>query len=64
MANENKMLQNDGARQGNVHIESDSGKNEAGKQGSTLSDHATESKNVGETDCGKQTPDEDTLGNP
>ncbi len=64
MDSENKMQQNDGAQQGNVHTESDAGENKMGKQGSTLSEDTAEPTNESGAETEKQTRDNDTLGNP
>lgn len=74
MKHKDVIKQESGAQQGNLHVDADEGRNETGRQGSTLDKGITKGQNTLKNDDdntlqssdtpshgGKQ---EDTLGNP
>ena len=55
MQEENEVKQNGGAQQGNIHKDSDEGRNEKGHQGSTLEKTSDRDPELAENDDKKKT---------
>lgn len=57
---DDKVKQNSGAQQGNIHQDSDEGRNDGGKPGSTLGKTSDRHSSVAANDDGEKTNDAET----
>lgn len=60
MSEEKEVKQNDGAHQGNIHQDSNEGKNNEGHAGSTIDKGTNSQQTIEENDDNENTRDEET----